>query len=364
MLWQLKSVRHKLKKRVKGIINSVLIILLAAASVIFLVYLTKGRSEVDEGYRSPTYFAMDTTLEICIKGMPEKISKKIAREVFLWVKELERRTSRFLEKSDVSEVNRNAGVSRVKVSPDTFQMVKESIKLSEMTEGAFDITVAPLMEIYGFYSHPYRIPKRSEIDRNIKLVGWKYIELDRKEKTIMLTKPGMQIDLGGIAKGYAIEKIIRMMKNRGVKRGFVNFGGAIGVLSIGQDIPSWTIGIRDPRGKPEDVLGTLSLKEGYVSSSGDYERYFIKNKRRYFHILDPRTGKCPDKVISATVVGPEGALADAMSTAIIVMGRSKGMGLVRNLPGYEAVVVEKGKEVFYTIGMKKKFALKIDWKLR
>lgn len=352
-----------MKERAKGIINSVAIALLASASVILLVYLTKGRTAVDNSYRSPTYFAMDTTMEITIKGMPDRTSRAIARQAYLRVKELEKLTSRFLEESEVTAINRNAGIAAVKVSPDTFTLVEESIKLSEITDGAFDITVAPLMETYGFYSHAYRVPKQSELEQKKELVGWKYLELDRKAKTIMLAKPGMQIDLGGIAKGYAVEKIIEIMRSRGVEKGLVNFGGAIGVLSTRGNISPSTIGIRHPRGKPGDVAGVLSLKEGYVSSSGDYERYFIKDKRRYFHILDPRTGRCPDNVISATVVGPKSTVADALSTAIVVMGRMRGMRLLMNMPGYEGVIIENGGKIFYTMGMKKKFALEIDRKL-
>lgn len=353
-----------MKERTKGILNSFLIATLAIAGVILLVYFTKGRTAVEEGYRSPTYFAMDTTLEITIKELPEETSKDISRRAYLRVKQLERKTSRFLAESEVSAINQNAGKSPVKVSPETFKMLEDSLRLSELTGGAFDITVAPLMELYGFYSHDYKVPTQQEIEKTKNLIGWNFIKLEKETRKVMLAKPGVQIDLGGVAKGYAVQELIGLLKSWGVKSGLVNFGGTIGVLSLNPKTPSWTIGIRHPRGKPGEIAGTLSMKYGFISSSGDYERYFIHNKTRYFHILDPHTGRCPEGVISASVVGPDGTVADALSTAIVVLGRAKGTQLLSKIPKYEAVVIEKDRKISYTDGMKKKFTLEIGERLK
>ena len=342
-------------KHVKSLFFTILIAMLAAGSIVLMVFLVKGSSGEDSsgGYRSPTYFAMDTTLEITIQGRDEKLARRDVEAALQLVRKVESYTSRFKKGSDVRLINEKAGSSPVKVHPETIEIVERSLELSQMTGGAFDITVAPIARLWGFYDQEYRVPTQQEIDRTKTLVDYRNVMVDHADSTVMLAKPGVEIDLGGVTKGYATGAVCGLLRDRGVKSGLVNFGGAVGAIGLRSDRKPWVVGIKSPRGDPEDLLGELKVSNAYVSSSGDYQRFFLQDGKRYCHIFDPATGRQPTEVMSVTVVGPESMNADILSTALFVLGPQKGLELLAKFNGFESVFVDVSEKVESSKGMSK-----------
>ena len=334
-------------KHIKSLFFTILIALLAAGSIVLMVFLVKGSSGEDSsgGYRSPTYFAMDTTMEITIQGRDEKLARQDVEAALRLVRKVESYTSKFKKGSDVWLINEGAGSSAVMVHPETLEIVERSLELSQLTGGAFDITVAPVVELWGFYDQEYRVPRQQEIESTKALVDYRDVVVDGANSTVMLAKPGMGIDLGGVAKGYAAGAVCGLLRERGVKSGLVNFGGAVGAIGLRSDGKQWVVGIKSPRGDPEELLGEIKVSNAYVSSSGDYERYFIRDGKRYCHVFDPSTGRQPTGTMSVTVVGPDSMNADILSTALFVLGPQRGLDMLSKEKGYEAVFVDSSGKV-------------------
>ena len=342
-----------MNRHVKSMLTTVLIVLFATGAVILLVFLTRGKGDdATVGYQAPTVFAMDTTLDINIQGLPEKDAKADAAAVAALAKSVEAHTSMFKQGSDVYLVNKNAGVSPVKVHPDTLLMVKRSLELSAMMEGAFDITVAPVVKLWGFYDKKYRVPSRQEIDAALPLVGYQKVIVDEAAGTVMLPLRGMEIDLGWIANGYVVGEMYKLLKERWVKSAVINFGGSVGAIGRRADGKQWVVGIKDPRGEPGDLIGEINLSDNFVNTSGDYERYFIQNGVRYCHLIDPRTGRQPRSTMSTTIVGPQ-AMNDDILSKVFVLGSEKGLELLGRLTGYDAVFVNSDGSIVRSPGMNK-----------
>ncbi len=347
-------------KQVKGILKIILVTALAAGTVILVVLLSgRNSGEPKDTYRSPTLFAMDTTLQITIQGQDRELSEANVEECVALVEEIESITSRFVPDSDVSLINVNAGTAPVEVHPETMEILQRSLEFSRLSDGAFDVTVAPVAELWGFYDREYRVPEPEEVEAARSLVDYRKVLLDQANGTVMLAEPGMQIDLGGVAKGYAVGAMCDMLKRRGVESALVNFGGTVGAVGRRSDGEPWAIGIRDPRGEASDLLGKLKLEDSYVSSSGDYERFFRLDGTRYCHLFDPRTGYQPLEVISDTVAGGDAMNADILSTTVFILGKEKGFALVSGQDGYEALMVESDGSVVMTPGMKERYVIEV-----
>jgi len=347
-------------KQAKGILKVILVTALAAGTVILVVLLSgRNSGEPKDTYHSPTLFAMDTTLQVTIQGQGRELSEADVEECVALVEKVESITSRFVPDSDVSLINANAGNAPVEVHPDTMEILKRSLEFSRLSDGAFDVTVAPVAELWGFYDREYRVPKPEEVEAARSLVDYRKVLLDEANGTVMLAEPGMQIDLGGVAKGYAVGAMCDMLKGRGVESALVNFGGTVGAVGCRSDGEPWVIGIRDPRGETCDLLGKLKLEDSYVSSSGDYERFFTRDGIRYCHLFDPRTGYQSREVASNTVAGSDPMNADILSTTVFVQGKDKGFALVSGQDGYEALIVESDGNVVMTPGMKERYVIEV-----
>jgi FAD:protein FMN transferase len=349
-------------KRLKAVYSIVLVLLLAAGTVLLVVFLSSrqgGSSEPKDTYHSPTIFAMDTTLDITIQSRSTAQAEADVNAAVKLAREIEAHTSRFKAGSDVSNINANAGVAPVSVHADTMFMVQSSLDYTRATNGAFDITVAPIAELWGFYSQNYRVPTKEEINNLLPLVDYKKVQVDPANSTVMLVDKGMQIDLGGIAKGYAVEQMYNLLKTRGVKHAVINFGGAVGALGKRADGKEWVVGIKHPRDGGGQLLGELHVSNNFVSSSGDYERYFIKDGTRYCHILDPATGYQPRQAMSTTVVGPDSTADDMLSTALFVMGPDKGLEFMKSRSNTEALIVGSAGKVYFTPNMKTKYVIEV-----
>jgi thiamine biosynthesis lipoprotein len=255
--------------------------------------------------------------------------------------------SPYKETSELSRVNRDAAREPVRVGDELFELLERALEFSRLSGGAFDITYAAAGHLYD-YRRGVK-PSEAELACARAAIGWRGLQLDRAARTVRFAKAGMRIDLGGFAKGYAVDNAGAILARRGIRHAIVAAGGDSRLLGDRCGRP-WTIGIRDPRRKGE-VVALLPLEDASVSTSGDYERYFDDGATRCHHLLDPRTGKSPDGVRSVTIVAPDGLTSEALSKTVFVLGAARGLRLVESLPGVDAVVVDADGRLQYSSGL-------------
>jgi len=298
---------------------------------------------------------MATTVRVTVPRAAAGTSAEDSAEaVFEVFRRVDAEMSEWQESSPLSEVNRRAGGEAVAVPAELRETIRRGIEVGELTGGAFDVTWAALWGLWDFRAAEPRVPAADEIARRARLVDYRRVELDEAAGTVRLPEAGMAIGLGGIAKGYALERAAAALRAQGLESFLLVSGGQVyaagGRTGRGDERP-WRVGIRDPRGGPEDLFARLELEDASASTSGDYESYFVAGGVRYHHILDPRTGRPARGLRSATVVAADAVLADALSTGIFVMGPEAGLALAERLPGVEAVLVDDGGRVLVTPGI-------------
>lgn len=319
-------------------------------AVLLLVALAglSGCSRPSAEFRTFTYGTMATKLVVTVPDRPSaEADAEAVAEVFRGV---DARMSEWKDTSPLSGVNRSAGLAPAPVPADLREVIRRGIGLGELTGGAFDITWAALWGLWDFKAEDPAVPDREEIARRVRLVDYRRIVVDDDAGTVFLPEAGMLIGLGGIAKGYALDRAAAALRELGF-RDFLLLGGGQVYAGGTRGGRPWRVGIRDPRGGPEDYFATLQVTNASVSTSGDYERYFILEGARYHHILDPRSGMPARGLRSATVVSADATLADALSTALLVLGAEAGMPVVEALEGVDAVLVDEAGEVIVSSGI-------------
>ena len=255
--------------------------------------------------------------------------------------------SPYIETSELFQVNKHAAQRDIKISKELFSLIQQAQRLSELSEGAFDITFASIG-----YQYDYRKkikPSDEQIDKQLDRINYRHILLNEKERSIRFKKQGVKIDLGGIAKGHAVDNGIDILRACGIKDALVTAGGDSRIIGDHHGRP-WMTGIKDPRREDRSIIA-IPLDNTAVSTSGDYERYFIKDGVRYHHILSPRTGKSVDSTQSVTVLGPDATTTDGLSTTIFVLGPTKGLALAEKLDGIDAVIIDANGRVHYSSGL-------------
>lgn len=295
---------------------------------------------------------MGTVVSIQIVHSDSKTASGLIDRTFSIMKEMVNRMDAHREDSEVSLLNREGAKRPVRVSKELFDVISLALKVSKISDGAFDITVGPLIKLWPVYKRSgFTIPDPSLVQKTLQKVGWQYILLNPQKQTVMFTKEGVSIDLGGIAKGYIVDRAVEFLKSQGVNGALVNAGGDIYALGTAPQGKPWRIGIQHPR-DPRKLIAVLELRDLGVVTSGDYERYVIKNGIRYTHIIDPRTGFTVRETASVSVVGKPAAFIDALATAVMVEGAEKGMSLLESLPSVEALIITQDKknpsELLYT----------------
>ncbi len=301
---------------------------------VFLVFLCLTGCE--KRFRE-SKFLMSTIVEITVVGTEEQ-SRQAMMLAFEEIRRIDGLMSVYNPDSEVSRVNEAAGEFAVRVSADTLEVVSESLRIARLTNGAMDITVAPLMELWGFGNGENRVPPDDELQEKLLLVDYRKVLADADSSTVRLDLPGMRIDVGGIAKGYAVDSAIRVMKEAGIRNALISAGGDIYAMGAPPGKESWKIGIRHPRARA-DLLGILELKDRAVATSGDYENFFEVDGKRYCHIMDPGTGRPVQGIMSVTILADTAAEADALATAIFPLGADKGMKLIESLEGVDGIMV-------------------------
>ncbi len=270
---------------------------------------------------------------------------------------LERLLSAFLPESDVSRVNAMAGVSPVAVSPETIQILETALRVSELSQGAFDVTAGPLVRLWSVTSDHPKVPSPEAIASALKLVGYRHLRLDRERSTCLLPVKGQALDLGGIAKGFAADRAVEIYREVRVKSALIDIGGNVYAVGARPDGQPWVAGVQDPKGSRGDIVGTLSLRDTTAVTSGGYERAFSEGGVWYHHIIDPRSGyPSRSDVAGVTVISRESMLADALSTAVFVLGAERGIKLLQDFPGVETVVVKEDGSLLVTGGLKSIFS--------
>lgn len=301
---------------------------------------------------SRTELILDTIFEVTIFVDEEIEGDPLVREAFDKVRALEKVMSRFVANSDVDKINQQAGMEPVEVDPRTFYVIEKSLYFSEVSQGKFDVTIAPLLSLWGFGTGEEREPPAGEeIEEALSLVDYQEIELDEESMTVFLPREGMALDLGGIAKGYIVDEIADFLEGEGVEHGTVNAGGDIRALGTRIDGNPWRIGITHPRDR-ENVIAVIPVSQEAIVTSGDYERFITHEGERYHHILDPDTGQPAGEVMSVTIVAPDCITADSLSTAVFVLGVEEGMALLENMSQVEGMIVDLQEEIHVTRGLK------------
>jgi thiamine biosynthesis lipoprotein len=255
--------------------------------------------------------------------------------------------STYKPESQLSQVNAHAFERPVKVDAGIIEVVTRAFEFSRLSDGAFDVTYASVGYLYDYRAR--QRPTGEQISVALPAVDWRQVQVDPKANTIRFLKPGMRIDLGGIAKGYAVDRSIELLRGLGIRHAMVNAGGDTRLLGDRRGKP-WIVGIRDPRNDGRMVT-RLPLEDEAISTSGDYERYFEEDGVRYHHILVPGTGKSAREVRSVTILGSNATQTDGLSTSVFVLGVERGMQLVSRLPGVEAVIVDAEGRIFYSDGL-------------
>ncbi len=339
--------------------SRILLITLGALFITALYFLSpKGPVVVDSGH----HIVMGTFARVSVVAANHNTAYKCINAAFIEIYKVDNLMSYFKSNSEISLVNREGFRRAIKVSDSTYEVLQRSIEFSKLTDGAFDITVGPLVELFRMAKKTEVAPSEEEIAKAKAKVGFEKLKLDDTNKTVSFTVEGMRLDLGGIGKGYAVDKAIEAAQKAGALGAMVDIGGHIrcfGAAPHSKDNSSrqkpsperdWLIGLQDPKAVKDpgfqipgtaeaDILLTLKLKEGAVVTSGDYQQFVVINGKRFSHILNRQTGSSAEGLSSVTIIADNATDADALATAISVMGAEKGLALIEKLPNTEAILI-------------------------
>lgn len=306
-----------------------------------------------EGLYKETRSSMYTIVSITVSSDSKEKAKIAIERAFNELDRLAKLLNFYSQDSEVSMINRHAGSKPVKVSPETLEIIEKALYVSESTGGAFDITVGPVVRLWDFKNKI--LPDKRLLKEKLKYVGYKNVILDKERSTVFIKKKGAEIDLGGIIKGYAADKASEVLRKSGIKSGIVAVGGDIRTFGNRPDGKPWKVGIQNPRqkGKDDEIFAVVDLSDMAISTSGDYERFFVKDGKWYHHLLNPQTGYPVYESQSVTVIAKEAVFTDAFATGIFVLGPQKGMDILKRL-GFDGVIIDKNSNILVTEGIKNK----------
>ena len=297
------------------------------------------------------YMAMGSQLRVTLWTTDEAKGVAAADRVAAEFDRLEALLSVWKDGSDVLRINAAAGRHPVPVHDDTLAVIALAVEAGAMTGGKFDITFGALADIWKFdHDQDNRVPAPEAIARRVPLVDYTAVQVDRQAKTVFISRAGMRIHLGGIGKGYAVDRAVEMLRANGLRDFLVQAGGDMYASGTNNGQP-WTLGIADPRGE-HDAFAALSLRDRTFSTSGDYERFFMKDGVRYHHLIDPDRGEPARGCRSVTIVADRAVLADVLSTGVFILGPAEGMALIERLPDVEGVIVTATNEVVISSGLR------------
>ena len=294
-------------------------------------------------------FALDTAITLKVYGSKRVVVLKKLEDK---INELDEMLSTGKETSEVSRLNRSG---EAVLSPTVANLVKRSLDIYKKTDGLFDITIYPLMELWGFPTKNYKVPSEKEIEEKLKLVGSDKIDFNEETRKISFKNKGMEIDFGGIGKGYITDELVKILTDEKVESAIINLGGNVFGFRKKPDGSLWNIAIRDPN-EPDKYMAAIRLEDSAVITSGGYERYFEENGIIYHHILDPRTGKPSESGLkSVSIISKDGTLADALSTSLFIMGEEKAIGYWKeNGSNFDILLMTNDNRLLVSAGIKDK----------
>ena len=313
--------------------------------ILLLAYLLPG-SAVADWYRQEAAI-MGTGINVELWHDDAAQAEALITGVLQEMRRIDALMSTYKPNSELSWVNASAAVAPVAVSPELFTLIQRALAYSEVTGGAFDITYASAGRYYDYRAG--RKPTATQLAESLPAIDYHHVRLDAATGTVTFTRPGVYIDLGGIAKGYAVDRGMEILRRGGVENALISAGGDSLVIGKRWDRP-WYIGIRDPRNKA-GIVSMIPLEDAAISTSGDYERYFDADGVRYHHILDPGTGKSTHAVRSTSIIGSVATDTDALSTSVFVLGVDAGLELINSLPETEAIIIDSDGALHYSAGL-------------
>ncbi len=334
---------------------SIIVIILLLIALLFVSIVTKRPAEVESGYR----LVMGTFARVVVVTKDSGTAQKCIEAAFSEIDNIDNLMSDYKSDSEIGIVNKNAAEKAVQVGESTFEVLQRSVEFSKLTGGAFDITVGPSVDLFRAAKETHIAPTREQIDNAKSKVGYEKLILDPNNRTVQFAVEGMRLDLGGIAKGYGIDKAIDAMQKAGALGAMVDIGGDVrcfGIPAKGKD--HWMVGLQDPNLPADtpglDIVLRLKITEGAVATSGDYQQFVIIDGKEYSHIIDRQTGTSSEGLSSVTIIADNATDTDALATAVSVMGAEKGLALIEKLSDTEAILIPSGqKEYIKTTGAEK-----------
>ncbi len=338
--------------------NKKLILYIAILSILAIFSFLIFRQKINT--YSKTMYYLGTVNEVTLYTKSnEKEANDILNNCENIIKDIDNKMNPSTLSSDIYKINENAGKSYTKVSPDTFKVIKTALNFSDLSDGHFDVSVGSLVQLWNIGNEKARVPSQDEINSVLPTINYKNIILDEKNNSVMLKHKGTKLDLGGIAKGYAADKVVEYLKKQKIEGSIVNLGGNIFTIGSKDGKNKFNIGVQDPTKPRGNAIGSISTTDNSVVTSGIYERYIEKNGKIYHHILSPKTGyPVENELSSVTIVSNNSMNCDALSTTAFSIGTEEGLKLIESLPNTEAIFITKDKKIYLTPGLKDSFNLK------
>ncbi len=322
---------------------------------ILFLFLLSGCSSGKTDVKSESGFFLGTYVTISIY---DKVQESVFEKIFTLIRDYENTLSRNIEGSEISEINTNAGIKAVSVSEKTFDIIEKGIEYSVLSDGKFDLSVGPLVSLWGIGTEAARVPEKQEIEKALSLVDFRKIRIDRNALSVYLPDKGMELDCGAIAKGFIADRIKDLMLREGIESAIINLGGNILTIGGKSDNIPFRIGIQDPQSDRGEYLGILKVKDRSVVTSGTYERFYEKDGKRYHHILDTATGfPVVNNVLGISVLTDRSVDGDALSTSFFAMGIEKGLKLAESDNRIDVLYISDTNEIYLTSGFREGFEL-------
>jgi len=323
-------------------------------TTVLLLFLIVGCSPGGKKMYKDTRVSLYTIVTVTVYADSKQDATIAIDETFNEMDRLGKLLNFYSDDSEVSKINQMAGIKPVKVSQDTVQVIKKALYISKVTDGAFDITIGAIVKLWDFEKKI--LPDEKDIKAKLHLVNYKNVVIDENKSTVFLKRKGMKIDLGGIAKGYATDRAVEVLKEHGIREGIVVVGGEVKPFGKKPDGEAWRVGIRNPdqKVKEGEVFAIIELDGKAISTSGGYEKFFVKDGKTYHHILDPATGYPAYGCKSVSIIAKDAP--DGFPTGIFVLGPQKGLEVVKRL-GIDAVIMDERGNILMTNGIRNKLVL-------
>jgi thiamine biosynthesis lipoprotein len=363
-------VQHMSLRKFSKICKTKLILCSIFICCFFLVSCQKESNPLGSQNKNPiqkqSRLMMGTIIEISLQHADQELCRRAMNRAFAEMSRIESIMSLYKPDSELSRINQLANKEPLKISPEMTELLRISHKVWRLTSGGFDPTASPIIKLWGFYKNQGHMPGENKIREKLKLVGFQNVLFDKSKNEVRFLLPGVKLDFNAIAKGYAVDQAVKILKTIGIQCALINAGGDIYVLGGKKPQGYWTIGIRHPV-KKDKIFASIELNNRAIVTSGNYEKFFTINGKQYCHIINPHTGYPVQDILSVTVLAPQVALADALATGIFVLGQDKGLALLNSSKDINGIIItldhkaKGGMKVYYSKNIKQKLKLNYSW---